>query len=130
MMKFLRLLLAMGVCFLVLTGDSMARLVRNLSYEELVEKSDLVVIASPNATADTNEEINLPEMPAVRVNGIETKFTVAVVLKGDKTVKELMLHHYRLIKEVAMRSGPMLVTFDPAKRQSFLLFLVREADGK
>ena len=62
--------------------------------------------------------------------GIETKFKIAAVLKGKKGLKDLALHHYR---EAELRSGfnpPNLVSFSPDKKGDFLLFLVREADGR
>ncbi|HSS96530.1 MAG TPA: hypothetical protein VLK33_05865, partial [Terriglobales bacterium] len=56
------------------------------------------------------------------------------VLKGDETIKKFTLHHYRQGNngDVAM-NGPLLVFFDPSdtsKRNSYLLFLVREPDGR
>jgi hypothetical protein len=131
-MKFFRLLSLMvtGAWFFALAGSSMARPMRSASYEELMEKSDLVVIASPTAVNDTKEERNLPDISAVRVTGVETKFAVSVVFKGDKALKEFTLHHYRQTKEGAVPNGPLLAKFDPAHSRSFLLFLVREADGR
>ena len=88
-----------------------------------------MVIATPTATNDTKEHINLPGFVGQPVVGVETKFGVSAVLKGDKAVKELVLHHYRYDKMI-VPNGPNLVSFDPAKGRTLLLFLVREADGR
>jgi len=40
-----------------------ARVVRKWSYQDVLDKSDWVVIATPIATADTKERIDLPGLP-------------------------------------------------------------------
>jgi hypothetical protein len=65
--------------------------------------------------------------------GVETVFAVSAVLKGDSTLKQFTLHHYREAKVSRTLDGPSLVRFDPSdisKRSSYLLFLVREPDGR
>lgn len=104
---------------------------RHWSYQELLDKSDLVVIAAPTVSADTKEQIDLPGYTAMRAIGVETQFKVSAVLKGDKALKNLVLHHYRAPKpDVSYLNGPNLVSFDTSKKRSFLIFLVREADGR
>lgn len=79
---------------------------------------------------------------SIKSIGVETVFVVSAVLKGDASLKRFTLHHYRegrsgdesngkvLVEEL---NGPNLVQFDPSdvsKRSSYLLFLVRERDGR
>jgi len=140
-LRTLLLLLALLFCNL---PHSYARLLVTFTYEELFAKSDLVVIATPMAkTADTREQSSLPNISTqhedgtsseVKSIGLETAFKVSVVLKGDKNIKRFVLHHYREAESSAVvLNGPILVSFDPsdaAHRFSFLLFLMREQDGR
>src|SRR5580704_17573811 len=88
--------LVLAVAFLLgLTGIAGARAVRFWPFQELFDKSDLVVLATPAATNDTQERIDLPGFTGQHVIGVETKFTVSAVLKGDKALKDFVLHHYR-----------------------------------
>ena len=129
-MKPLRLLLT-AAFLLVTTAIVSARLMGSWSYQQLLDKSDLVVIATPTATSDTKEQMNLPGYLAMRAIGVETKFRVSTVLKGDKALKDFVLHHYRAPKpDEIYDNGPHLLSFDPSKKRSFLVFLVRESDGR
>jgi hypothetical protein len=116
-----------------------ARLIATPSHQELLDKSDLVVIAIATSTRDTEERADLPGItvttPANKtrgfaVAGIETRFEVSAVLKGSKGLKEFVLHHYRQAIEEPTINGPMLAAFEPDKRIPHLLFLVREKDGR
>ena len=130
-MKSLRLFISTAVILLVSTAIVSARLMGSWSYQQLLDKSDLVVIAIPTATTDTKEQIDLPGYTAIRAIGVETQLAVSAVLKGDKTLKTVVLHHYRAPKPNEFYpNGPNLLSFDPTKKQSFLIFLVREADGR
>lgn len=120
------------LCFVLLlisTGAAGARAIRPWSYQELLDKSEVVVIATATATNDTREHIQLPGFVGQPVIGVETKFEVSAVLKGKKEIKDLILHHYRA-DGVVVPNGPTFVSFDPAKQRTYLLFLVREADGR
>ena len=128
-MKCIRLVPLTTVLILLWIGTANARAVRTWSYQELLDKADLVVIATATATKDTAEHIDLPGFTAQPVIGVETRFEVSVVLKGDTTLKDLVLHHYRA-DVLKAPNGPNLVTFDPTKQRAFLLFLVRETDGR
>jgi hypothetical protein len=88
-MKSFRRLVIAAAFFIVLTDVAMARIVRPWSYQELLEASDLVVIASPTASNDTTEHIDLPGFDGQRVIGVETKFAVSGVLKGNKALRIL-----------------------------------------
>ena len=129
--------LAIGV-LLFLTGTVGARAVRIWPYQELLEKSDLVVIATAVANSDTTEHIDLPGFVGEHVIGVDTKFVISAVLKGDRSQTNIVLHHYRTsdgtnIPHVPNR--PSFVSFAPPERptlvpQAYILFLVRETKGR
>jgi hypothetical protein len=128
-MKPVRPIILATVFLLVSTGMIWARIVQIWPYQKLLDMSDLVVIATPISTSDTKEQTGLPGMAAQPVIGVETGFAVSAVLKGDKALKDIVLHHYRFDKIVAA-NGPDLVSFVLAEKRTYLLFLVREADGR
>lgn len=142
-MKRSKALLAALVLACCVTPGSKARTFSTLSYQGLLDKSDLVVIATPaTKTTDTAEESFLPNifsqdkdgnLSKVRATGVETTFKVCAVLKGDKDLRQFVLHHYREASAKLTMDGPMLVYFDPSdmkQRNSCLLFLIREPDGR
>jgi hypothetical protein len=105
-------------------------------YDDLFARSDFVVIAEPlHNTRHTTERSTLGEItPPMRVVGVETPFQTAWVLKGPKQ-NRFTLHHYReptrKLKDNAVIIGqPPLVKFDSSKHIDYLLFLVREPDGR
>jgi hypothetical protein len=111
------------------------------SYEEMVAKSDLVVIAKPTASHDTGER-KLDRSVVIagpgrsvnpRVAGVITECDALYVLKGPK-LKKFKLHHYRDVsppyKEPVMNSYPIGIQFDPSKGRRYLMFLVREPGGR
>ena len=118
------------------TSLAMARLVRNWSSQELLDQADLAVIATPTASTDTAEHIDLPGFDGQRVIGVETKFAITGVFKGDKTLKEFVLHYYRPdTNGVIVPDAPSFVSFvvseDPMfPTRKYMLFLHREADGR
>jgi hypothetical protein len=120
--------------FLILTTLLVAqgRLMIGWSYQELYDRSDLVVIAKPTLIQVTAETATLPDIrPDTHVIGLSTEFAISLVVKGDKSVKKLTLHHYRLADpEQGTKNGPHLAAFDPKQHTRFLLFLHREADGR
>lgn len=114
------------------------------SYEDLFAKSGFVVIAEPwTATRDTNERSVLRGVsPPVAVIGVNTEFKTLHVLKGSKRPR-FVLHHFReptrkLKTNHVVLGGPDLLAFEPPKKdhgipvspKRYLLFLVREADGR
>ena len=105
---------------------------RAWSFQELTDRVDLVVIAKPISTTNTTEHWVLPNTsPGVRVVGVNTEFEVLVALKGDKSLKTLVLHHCRLANpEEHLFNGPGLVSFDPKQPNRFLLFLHKDPDGR
>jgi hypothetical protein len=137
----LRILFAALVLSLC-TSASQARIVQIIGYDELFDKSDLIVIAHPaSKTSDTRERTYFSgvaqmessgrqsRVPAI---GVETTFDIIKILKGHADGKQFVLHHFR---EPSLESlnGPITVSFDPSdpKRDGdVLLFLVREKDGR
>lgn len=139
-----KIIIAAAAILLASSSPSQSRLMAVLSYQELLAKSDFVVVATPlTKTADTRERAFLPGIFRVDVSGkqseiesigVETRFKVAAVLKGDPNLRQLVLHHYREASSPqAELDGPFLVSFDPsdpAIRRSYVLFLLLEADGR
>ena len=132
-----------AILYCAVPNLSQGRVMLVLSYQQMLEKSDVVVIATPNSkTSDTKEQGFLPNIwlqdkdgkqSRIKSIGVETVFAVSAVLKGDATIKQLTLHHYREAEIIAGFDDPHLVSFDPSdmsKRSSYLLFLVREPDGR
>ncbi|MBA4148411.1 MAG: hypothetical protein H0X66_09880 [Verrucomicrobia bacterium] len=128
-MKSIRLFFPAIAFLLISTGIVAGRIVRPWSYQELLDKADLMVIATPTATNDTKEHGDHPDRIGQPVIGIETGFAVSAVLKGDKMLKDFVLQHYRSDK-VEVPNAPTFVSFDPAEKRTYILFLVREADGR
>ncbi len=121
-----------GTLMALLTLGTLARPLRNWSYRELYDASDLVVIARPVSIRDTREQAILPGIqPDVKVNGVISQLAVQMVFKGDRGKTNIFLHHYRLADPTQpLANGPLLVAFDPTKNQDYLLFLKKEApDG-
>jgi hypothetical protein len=109
--------------------------VQLLSYKELLDRSDMVVIATPSSrTRDTNEPCDLPS--SLKCTGVETVFEVSAVFKGDKDIRTFTLRHCRVVNEVnasgeimSWANGPAFVHFE-AGAGSYLLFLVRESGAR
>ena len=112
------------------------------SYKDLFAKSDFVVIASPlTRPRDTRERMTLQKIsPPVPVIGVNTEFKTLLVLKGSKR-QRFVLHHYRESRKPdpnkVILGGPDLLDFERPKdsrsvfsSKRYLLFLVREADGR
>jgi hypothetical protein len=101
-----------------------ARLMRPWSYKEMFEKAELVIIAKPLSSQDTNERRALEELDSppgqpvegdqVQAVGVNTKLAALLVLKGDRSITRLTLHHYRLKAPagVAVVDGPSFVEFN------------------
>jgi RHS repeat-associated protein len=63
----------------------------------------------------------------------DPKFESCLVLKGDKKIARFQLHHYRYRSaddEDAVANTPEFVKITRGRKTTFLLFLVRESDGK
>ena len=112
--------------------SSYARILYNWNYKSLYEQADLVIIGKPISSKDTAEKATLPNIaPDVHVTGLSTEVEISVVMKGDKSLKKAVLHHYRLSDPNACpNNGPVLVSFDPNQQTQFLMFLRLEKDGR
>src|SRR5229473_1840482 len=87
------LLALLLICALPFAAE--ARPVSWLSYQQMFDQADLVALAQPIATNATAEQTLLPNIrPPINVVGVETRFAVQTMLKGDKSTKEFVLHHY------------------------------------
>jgi hypothetical protein len=108
---------------------------QNWSFDALNDKATLVVVASPIGVTTNSERAALPNISvgtnAIIGIGVETSFQVLTVLKGERSVRTFILHHYALADSKAiMFSGPGLVAFEPKDRKCYLIFLEQEADGR
>jgi hypothetical protein len=141
MKKFFKICLAIVAISLCVVPAAYARIVHWISYQEFFEKSDLVVIATPlTKTLDTSErtyfegivETGLDgKQTSVEAIGVETTFSISVVMKGDRDATQFVLHHYR--PSALAVDGPNVVSFDPfdpRRTGDVLLFLLRERDGR
>ncbi len=120
-------LLSIGLIFVSARGLD-ARVVVRWTDQQLLDKSDLVVIAVPTATHDTQERGPLPGDDRQSVIGVQTDFVVTSVLKGVQTIKTVALHHYRP-DGVVVGNAPTFISFDPTAARAFRLYLVLQADG-
>ncbi len=115
--------------------SAFSRPVALFSYEQLVEKSDIVVIATPTAVRDTNITTTFPGIQQdgqpVPATSMEADFQVLAVLKGTKKEEKIILHYLRSPdpNKIAV-NGPMLVSFDPSEKNRYLLFLKRDENGR
>lgn len=127
MKRFLTLFLLLSMCVI-----ATARIMRTWSYQQMYDKADFVVIAKPVSTEESKEKETLPDIaPRIDVVGISTLFDICTVMKGESSTNKFLLHHYRLAKpKELLKNGPSLVAFDTNQHNSFLLFLIREADGR
>ncbi|HEY5792546.1 MAG TPA: hypothetical protein VIS74_04565 [Chthoniobacterales bacterium] len=126
------LLLILSVICLII--DTQARIVPAWPFSEMEKRADLVIIGIPKPTEETGEKIQIEKTPFNSIHppfnaiGLNTPFQVEAVLKGDKKIKEIILHHYRT--DASLPDGPSLVRFDKTNRSPYLLFLSREPDGR
>lgn len=126
-----RIFLISLVMFSVLKALN-ARITQAWTYQEMFDKADLVVIAQVLSTKDTGEQSALQDVePHVAVIGIITDFKSSLILKGPRNLATFQLHHYRFRSEDdrLAANSPNLV--EPSgQHQVFLLFLVKERDGR
>ncbi len=142
-MKLIKLCFAVFALSFCYVGVGDARLIAELDYRELFDKSDIIVIARPaTKTTDTKEVSYFADIVQtdengkqrkVKAIGVETIFDVKQVIRGDEGLKRFVLHHYREKSSSISLDGPGVVSFDPSddkRRRDILLFLVREKDGR
>jgi hypothetical protein len=117
---------------LTAAGDVDGRLLDSWTYQQLFDKAGLVVIAGATVTRDTPEGAAPSQFPrGLKVMGLATTLRVGGVLKGDHNLREVVVHHYRVVDiPPGLTNGPIVVSFDPSARSQYLLFLTREPDGR
>ena len=117
------------------------------SYRQLLDNADLVVIGKPLSTTETKERADFnrlvlgpranlplphrdPDHDTIPLIGLETKFDVQAVLKGNRKLRNFVVHHYRLAQpEIPIiPDAPAFLAFDIGT--SYLLFLVKQSDGR
>jgi len=140
-LKYLTVMLLVVLGLSGTATQSQSRITIEQNYQELLERSDLVVIATPTtSTADTKEVTFFSDLlhvdaegrqTKVEATGVETRFECLAILKGNSQVKQFVLHHYRETASPRLEAdGPLLVSFNPSDHADYLLFLVRERDGR
>jgi hypothetical protein len=103
------------------------------TYQQMYDKADLVVIAKPLSDKDTQERTMLPGWEYIHVVGVNTEFEVRLVLKGNEKVRKLVLHHYKIddtLEPLPIADGPTLARFGPTEHNGYLLFLIKQPDGR
>jgi len=104
------------------------------SYEELLQKADVVLIAECQGTSDTGRHRPHPELkPALPVLELQTVFRVSAVVKGVQAVAigaDVRVRHYRWDDEVPrggiVNGGSWLRL---QAQRNYLLFLLKATDG-
>ena len=95
MKRFYQMVILLGMIW-VSGNIVVARIIQPWSYQQLLDKSDLVVIATPTATGDTKEHIALPGFEGQRVAWCRDKVCRCPrCSKVTRQHKDLALHHYR-----------------------------------
>ena len=119
--------------FLILAATTLvadARSIYTRPFDVMEQKSDVIVVAKPILTKDTDEQTNLSTYePPVPVVGLSSQFEVGLVLKGDSSLKKLVVHHYRRAGHPEWNEFN-LAYFYPKESTNYLLFLKREPDGR
>ncbi len=110
-----------------------------LTYSNLFERADLVVIATPIESKDSSVPLKIeaeqPKDVMDLIKTVSTKFKVALVLKGRVAGETFQfLHLNRRDKHAAMMFGDIgtfFIDFDTEhnKNQSFILFIMKREDG-
>jgi Ankyrin repeats (many copies) len=109
-----------------------ARIINILSFRDMEKRADLIIVGRPLSTKDTDEHSILPHIaPDIPVIGMSSEFEVSIVLKGDSSLKKVVVHHYRLANPgQPLFNGPTLASFDPTESTRYMIFLQREPDGR
>ena len=87
-----------------------ARMLENWPYERLFKAADLVVIARPTGSADSDDR-NADNPWKEEFIGVCTTFKVQAVLKGKPAGEEVKVLHFRTREGVKIVNGPLHVTF-------------------
>jgi len=120
-LNYFRVMLLVVLCLTGAATQSQSRITSEQNFQELLERSDLVVIAVPvTKTADTSEVTFFSDLlqvdakgrqTRVHATGVETRFECLAILKGGAAIEQFVLHHYRETARPTMEAdGPQLVT--------------------
>lgn len=102
-------------------------------YSELSKKSDIIAIATPDATRATGTVISKLRnergedegyLRDSRFEEVVTTFSVIAVLKGSPKLTTIDIRHYRMHKDSPLVHGPHLISFALGPKDRYLLFLV------
>jgi hypothetical protein len=106
-----------------------AQLMYAWSYQEMFDKAELIVIAKPLSTKNTNQ--HKTESDNIQFVGLNTQCEVRLILKGKPDATRFTLHHYRLVEtKVAILNAPQPIIFDLKEPYLYLMFLIKEPDGR
>src|SRR5438874_1441252 len=112
-----RIALVILFLFGVTSTPALARLRQLWTEQQIVDKSDLIVMAKAVEVRDTGIKTTVPNIrrgnDPVGAVEMETTFEVSAVLKGKIEGARLVLYHLREEKAEASRGAPELVAFDP-----------------
>jgi hypothetical protein len=126
MRSFVLLIVYVAIC-----QPASARFMHYMSYKQMQKRADLVVIATPLETKEAGERGTMPGGPDWDVVGLSTEFDVSAVLKGNEKLAKCVLHHYRQKNpNVLLKDGPSFVSFNSERKSRYLLFLIKESDGR
>jgi hypothetical protein len=109
-----------------------ARIHQALSQSQLVQKADLVVIATIRfTTADDTGPGPSPATTTGYGTPVKSEFDVLTVVKGKLDGKILAVRHERLSDHLGFGviNGPIFVRFDLKDRNEYLIYLKKVGDG-
>jgi len=122
--------LALGLALaLIFSSLATARLIETFSYEELYEKSDLVVIVELVTVSESKEILSGWGEPD-RYEGKVSQFSVGKVLKGNADILTISLLHFAYSAKVLLiANGANFVDFSNAEKYHYLMFLNEGDEG-
>jgi len=98
------------IILLAFVASASARQIEIWSYDRLFKEADLVLIASAQATVETDDHTKDDRWKRSLV-GQKTTFTVQSVLKGQVDDGSVAVIHFKLRDGLQSSNGPMLVHF-------------------
>lgn len=130
-----RWVLAVTLLVSVLGGGRADGRIRQIwTQQQMVDRSDLIVMAKVVEVRDTGVATTVPNIrrgtEAIAAVEMEATFEVSAVLKGTHEKPKLVLVYLRQAKHEASRGEPELAGFEAGEKREYLLFLKREADGR
>lgn len=114
----MKTLICMALSLLSSAALSSARALADWPYEELLAKSDLVVIADPMATNTSSDTLEIEGRNSEEYQGLNTQFKSLAPLKGELKQETFTVLHFRYFQSVTVDNGALFVNF----RQQELLF--------